>query len=194
MINLGLLRKEGARPRVHGNGFIQLDLDERNRLHIWGDPEIPRQKVSTPIHDHVFGFDSVLVVGRLINIRYDWCPRVWGNMEVYEAECLEGNDTKLTGTEEYGYAQPTGVEIVEWTSRKWQYHMFPFVFHESVATEPTATIIKKDGPTAAQQIGVAPRVLVPRRCVPDNTFDRHSFDEDMLWRIIERTLARSTKS
>lgn len=192
MINLGLLRKEGARPRVHGNGFIQLDLDKRSRLHIWGDPEIPRQKVATPIHDHVFGFESLLLVGRLINIRYNWCARVWGNMEIYEAECRDGSDTKLTGTGEFGYAKPSKVQVIEWKSPVWRYSIFPFCFHESIATEPTATIIKKDGPTAAQDIGLVPRVLVPRFCKPDNDFDRHSFDEDMLWRIIERTLHRST--
>lgn len=189
MINLGLLRKEGSAPRVHGNGFIQLDLDEATRLHVWGDPEIPKQKVSTPIHDHVFGFDSLLVVGRLLNIRYDWHPRVWGDMQIYTAHCREGSDTVLEGTGEYGYAEPTGIEVIEWCSRKWKYRMSPYVFHESIATEPTATIITKDGPTRGR---VPPRVLAPRRCEPDNDFDRHAFDEDMLWRIVERTLHRST--
>jgi len=189
MINLGLLRKEGATPRVHGNGFIQLDLDEESRLHVWGDPEIPKQKVPTPIHDHVFGFESLLLVGRLLNIRYDWHPRTWGNMEIYTVHCREGDDTSLKSTGEFGYAEPTSIEVIEWTSPKWRYRMFPHVFHESIATEPTATIIKKDGPT---QGATPPRVLVPRRGEPDNNFDRHSFNEDMLWQIIERTLHRST--
>jgi len=192
MINLGLLREEGATPRVHGNGFIQLDLDERSRLHVWGDPEIPQQKVSTPIHDHVFGFESVLVVGRLINIRYDWCPRAWGTLEVYTAQCRKGSDTQLNGTKDYGYAEPTKVEVLNWCGPVWQYRVHPFDFHESIATEPTVTIIKKNNFTLEQGSTHTPRVLVPRRSKPDNTFDRHSFDEDMLWRIIEKTLARST--
>lgn len=192
MINLGLLRKEGVVPRVHGNGFIQLDLDEATRLHIWGDPEIPKQKVLTPIHDHVFGFESMIVVGRMINIRYDWCPRTWGNMQIYTAHCREGSDTMLKATGHFGYAKPSGTEVIEWSSPKYSYRMFPHVFHESIATEPTATIIKKDGPTASQGNPVLPRVLALHNRKPDNDFDRHSFDEDMLWHIIERTLNRST--
>lgn len=54
------LRAVGERPRVHGNGFIQLDVTPRTRLHFWS-PEIPRQKVATPIHDHVFGFVSYVI-------------------------------------------------------------------------------------------------------------------------------------
>lgn len=192
MINLGLLRQEGAVPRVHGNGFIQLDLDERSRLHIWGDPEIPRQKVPTPIHDHVFGFESLLLVGRMINIRYDWCARVWGDMEIHMVECREGSDTKLNPTGEFGYPKPSKVQVVEWATREWRYQMLPFCFHESIVTEPTVTIIKKAAPTLQQGAVHTPRVLVSRHHTPDNDFDRHSFDEDMLWRIIERTLYRST--
>jgi len=75
MINLKKVRADGGRPRVHGNGFVQLDLTERSRLHIWGDPRIPKQKVATPIHDHVFGFESTIIVGRVISLTYAVTPR-----------------------------------------------------------------------------------------------------------------------
>ena len=65
-----LERLRELEPRVHGNGFIQCDLPHRKRLHIWGHPAIPRQKVSSPIHDHVFSFASIVLVGRLVNIVY----------------------------------------------------------------------------------------------------------------------------
>src|SRR3546814_6146607 len=67
-LDLKAVRERGGRPRVHGNGFIQLDLTERGRLHIWGAPRIPRQKTATPIHDHVFGFESTVAVGRPVNL------------------------------------------------------------------------------------------------------------------------------
>ncbi len=60
---------QGKVPRVHGNGFIQLDLTDRTRLHVW-HPSVPRQKVATQIHDHVFSFESCCIVGRLINVVY----------------------------------------------------------------------------------------------------------------------------
>src|SRR5512146_542220 len=52
-------------PRVHGNGFIQLDITPTVRLHLWGDARIPRQRVATTIHDHAFGFTSRVVLGSL---------------------------------------------------------------------------------------------------------------------------------
>ena len=95
MINLEAVRASGSRPRVHGNGFIQLDLTERSRLHVWGDPRIPRQKVSTPIHDHVFGFTSTIIVGRLINVIYDVELRRFGDFNIFTPEIREGEDTVL---------------------------------------------------------------------------------------------------
>lgn len=64
------LQRFSTKPYVHGNGFIQLNTPRGNRYHFWGHPGIPRQSVSTPIHDHVWGFRSTVLCGRLVNIRY----------------------------------------------------------------------------------------------------------------------------
>lgn len=50
--------------RIHGNGFIQADLGEDLRIHVW-HPDLPKQKVSTPIHNHCFSFSSRVVVGAI---------------------------------------------------------------------------------------------------------------------------------
>ena len=54
----------GSEPRLHGNGFIQLDLGDDQRLHIWSPDLPPAQRVSTQIHDHQF-FDSLPGLRRL---------------------------------------------------------------------------------------------------------------------------------
>src|SRR3546814_5268128 len=97
-LDLKAVRERGGRPRVHGNGFIQLDLTERGRLHIWGDPRIPRQKTATPIHDHVFGFESTVVVGRLVNLVFSIVYCESGGFEVYAPSIREGEDTVLGPT------------------------------------------------------------------------------------------------
>jgi hypothetical protein len=56
-------------PRIHGNGFLQVDLDERRRLHVW-DHRFPRQRTDSSIHDHAFSFDSRVLAGTLININF----------------------------------------------------------------------------------------------------------------------------
>jgi hypothetical protein len=74
MINTAVLKERGVRPRVHGNGFIQVDLTADTRLHVWGDKRIPRQNVYTPIHDHVFGFESTISVFSM-ETTASTCPR-----------------------------------------------------------------------------------------------------------------------
>ena len=189
MINLKKVRADGGRPRVHGNGFIQLDLTERSRLHIWGDPRIPRQKVATMIHDHVFGFTSTIIVGRLINVVYAVELRPHGDYQVYVPEVREGEDTVLNPTPRHVIAEPVHVDMINRNSGSRKYGILPFEFHESFAPDgPAATIIVKDAPTQAQGAKEKPRVLVPVDQVPDNEFNRYDADEGELWHIIEQTL------
>ena len=63
---------EGFAPIVHGNGFLIVPLDgsNRRRVHIWGHPGLPRQKVATPIHNHRFNFISTCLAGRVFNLTY----------------------------------------------------------------------------------------------------------------------------
>lgn len=187
MINLAEVRAQGSRPRVHGNGFIQLDLTDRSRLHIWGDPRIPRQKVSTPIHDHVFGFTSTAIVGRLVNVIYTIEHRTFGEFRVYVPEVREGEDTILKPTSMRVLIKPVRVDVVAWGRSGNKYSMIAGEFHETFAPDgPAATIMQKDDIPKAQ--GVLPRVLVPITQTPDNDFNRYDADEDVLWRVIEDTL------
>lgn len=194
MINLKAVRATGSKPRVHGNGFIQLDLTDRTRLHIFGDPRIPRQKVATMIHDHVFGFTSTIIVGRLINVVYCTEPREHGDYRVYIPEIREGEDTILKPTSMQVVVNPIHVDIINWNSGSRKYGILPFEFHESFAPDgPAATVIIKTDRTQAQGAERLPRVLVPVDKVPDNDFNRYDADEDLLWRIIEQTLKGRTR-
>lgn len=192
MINLKAVRATGARPRVHGNGFVQLDLTKAARLHIWGDPRIPKQKVATPIHDHVFGFESTILVGRVISLMYHVTPREHGDFRVYVPKIREGEDTILTPTDMTVVIEPAYVDTTNWNSGTRKYKFPIFVFHEMLIPEPSATIMIKDGPTLAQGAKASPHVLCPVDKVPDNVFNRYDADEDLLWRIIEDTLKRKS--
>jgi hypothetical protein len=195
MINLKAVRAMGNRPRVHGNGFIQLDLTERSRLHIWGDHRIPRQKVATSIHDHVFGFESTVIVGRVINVVYAVEAREHGDYRVYVPKVREGEDTILKPTAMQVVADPIHVDMTDWRSSSRKYGIIMGEFHETVAPDgPAATIIIKDDLTQAQGNDKAlPRVLCPIGLEPDNVFNRYDADPDLLWRIIEQTLQGRTR-
>ncbi len=169
----------GHRPRVHGNGFIQLDLGEQKRLHIWGHPAIPRQIVDTGIHDHRFDFTSTVIAGRLINARYH--PGNATRYKIYTPQTREGEDTILCETgASMMVANPTMIMVREGE----KYGMFARDFHESFTDRPSATVMTKLGSTHPE----APRVLVPLGKEPDNDFNRNVFENDFLWGIIKEVI------
>lgn len=49
---------------LHGLGFIQIKLDDNQRLHIW-HPDLPRRKCfeHSNIHNHRFAFKSTVLKG-----------------------------------------------------------------------------------------------------------------------------------
>ena len=200
MIDLKSVRASGGIPRVHGNGFIQLDLTKTTRLHVFGDPRIARQKTRTPIHDHVFSFESRVIVGRLINIVYEFTERPkqspTAEFRIYSSQIDEGDNTVLVPGDTYGSVSPVQTDMVMASTCMGgnKYDMPAYWFHESIPLDgPVATIITKQGPTQAQGGGV-PRIAVPVGVEPDNEFDRHrDMPESLLWSIIEETLAGRTR-
>lgn len=56
---------------LHGLGFIQVQLQGDQRLHVW-HPDLPRRRCfeHSAIHNHRFSFDSHVLVGEQINISY----------------------------------------------------------------------------------------------------------------------------
>jgi len=173
--------QHGPRPRVHGNGFIQLDLSETVRLHVWGHRDIPRQAVPTQVHDHTFNFRSRVLVGAITNVVYGAIDDPDGSFMVYEAQPNVGEDTRLVST-------GRRVRLVE-CSRLWiqagdSYLMAAGEFHESIVSRPTATVITK----TATQLRPIGRTLVPVGAQPDNAFNRYGESPEKLWRIIAEVL------
>ena len=175
-----LAREVGAKPRVHGNGFIQLDLSERKRLHIWGDRRVPCQAVPSTMHDHTFSFRSTVFRGQLVHRSIYLLPLAQGAYRKYTAVTNQGDDTRLIASEKR-YDAVIGREELfkegdsyEFSARK---------FHETVILWPCVTVIDKDGPTLAQG-GPSPNVLIPFNLEPDNTFNRYQVPTELLWQVI----------
>lgn len=170
-------------PRVHPNGFIQLDLNRSDRLHVWHPRNPYRQKTYHTVHDHVFGFASICFSGRLVNVAYDVSPDPAGTHVLWQAECTDGEESVLrpaTGEPvrlRYRYA-----EVVQ----PGETYNFPaFQFHEPLFGEPSLTIIRKHDKTAHEGNPLHPLIAVPIGVVPDNDFRRDAVDVDVLWDLIE---------
>lgn len=178
---------EESRPRVHGNGFIQVDLTPTHRAHYWGHPDIPRQKKRSPIHDHIFGFMSCVLKGRLVNIEY--VTTMGEDFDIWQP--VRGGPFNKDVLEQAKGTAPVGIDVhhcdVMLPNRfQSQYHMPPFRFHETHTDEPAVTIIEKDGPIRSPNY--LPRILVPHGGSPDVEFDRYAAPEETLWGIIKEII------
>lgn len=177
----------GQLPRVHGNGFIQLDVTPETRMHFWGNCEIPRANPMTPIHDHVFDFTSAVLLGEVLNINYNEHPSPTGLYDVNKAAPVKLGEN--------GWAVlPTG-ERLDLTIRNMNqvgagdgYFMPKNVLHQSICDGPCVTVITKLAPSLAQNPdGPKPRVLCLHRLDAfDIRFRRDGFDANKLWDIIRQ--------
>ena len=163
--------------RVHGNGFLQLDIDKDTRLHFWGDPRIPKQKVDSGWHDHTFTFFSSVLKGQLKHISYKVVSDPCGGFEGYRATPREGSDTKL---EKVGRRFNLYVDEMLTINEGESYGFAQFKTHYSTTDKPTITLMKKMPEAKGMSF---PVVYCPVGLEPDNTFNRHGFDQELLYRI-----------
>lgn len=179
------LRATNRRPRVHGNGFIQLDLTEdgSTRLHVF-DQDIPRQTVATPIHDHVFNMRSTVLCGTLIHEVLEPVPDEDGTHVVYKAQQEPGTQNTILKPSS---GLPCLLEVEErLILGEGSVYLFPAgKLHQTDHRGTTVTIMEKV--KATLDYG-RPRVLVPVGQEPDNAFHRDSFESEFLWQFIEKGL------
>ena len=178
------LRSAGSGPRVHPNGFIQVDLSAQLRLHVW-HPLLPyRQRTYHPVHDHTFDIMSHVYSGRLVNVCYAIVPDEDGTHVRWQVEEVAGTDTELRPTGgrvrlAYQYAEPV---------QPGEGYEFPaYQFHESMANEPTLTIMEKRNRAGLKEGAdcQGASVIVPVGVEPDNEFRREDADPAVLWKLIE---------
>lgn len=195
------LRSAPRYPRVHPNGFIQLDLDggevngsghlvTRRRLHVFPDIPIARQATDNPIHDHIFDMRSTVICGALLQWRRDYTLDHDGvpTHQIWTADYRNLHDTEL---------RPTGVLVSESDSSCEEvitggsYLQPAFTFHETKWRGLTATLMEKPLVYASFR----PRVLCRIGEEPDNDFAREGCDEEeVLWDLIRRALEKARQS
>lgn len=191
----------GQNPRVHPNGFIQLDLEPvegswgeskkrghsgaSTRLHIWNPPEmlLPHQETVNEIHDHVFDMESRVIKGILTQQLY-WF--VIGSIhpdthEIYRAVYDKASNSRL---------EPSGIQGTLITANREvvlagrSYTQPAFSLHDSQASGTVVTLMTK---TEIHEGDAT--VVCPIDNPPDNEFDRATAaPESVLWDAIERSI------
>lgn len=172
-------------PRVHPNGFLQLDLDLEGvrRLHVW-DSRLPRQSVRTPIHDHAFSFRSEVIAGELTNLTYEVEQNDGGDYEFWQRVKGEGEETTLASSGERYTIRLGNTAVI---SAGCEYEFKARDFHDTVCVDGTVTVIEKLGYDKQHQ----PGVMVPTGLTPDNNFSRSAMSETLLWELLRQDISDS---
>lgn len=175
------LRDSDVTPRVHGNGFIQVDLLEKDcRLHIWPEPKLETQKVYTGIHNHNFSFTSKILLGTLLHIEYEGVKQsISGFHHVYKTIPRDREDKGLILASPHRYN--LGKSRWFWLGQGSQYDFEYGKFHDSKGLGLTATLMRKKKVEPLTEV----YVLCNYNEVPDNDFNRYQYTPEALWPIIE---------
>ncbi|MBL4835771.1 MAG: hypothetical protein JKY26_17610 [Pseudomonas sp.] len=172
------------RITLHGLGFIQVQLEADQRLHVW-HPELPRRSCfeHSAIHNHRFNFVSKVLVGTQINIDYAVTKDPDGSHIRY---LHEGPRTANGGRPwvNDGFVHINQVRINDIPAGS-EYFIWAHHFHR---TEPggsgkVATLMKKCGESdnGAHSLCLA-------GYEPDADFDRFQWSEQQLWEVVQDVL------
>lgn len=169
---------------LHGLGFVQVQLQGDQRLHVW-HPELPRRACfeDSAIHDHRFNFISRVLVGTQINHCYWLMHNPEGEFVLYlhEGKRTAGGGRPWTPDGRADLVHETTFKIEagnDYNTQAYEYHR----------TEPggdgrVATIMQKRGdyPAGAHstcRYGVQ----------PDTEFDRYQWPATRLWEVVRDVL------
>lgn len=195
-VYLEQLKNEKVPIRVHGNGFVQIQVNEDSRIHVWS-PLITKQVVYTGIHDHRADFVSSVWYGVIYNRWYT--PNIIEKhkrpadalYKVYEAvptnRGLQDENTLLVSTNSWviGGMNP----VTETYQLGTSYFMPRYDFHETIVKRLAITNIFKFN---SDKVHI-PRVLVKVEEQSSNEFDRQGTSEDQLWSSVLGVVSEEIK-
>jgi hypothetical protein len=172
------------RITLHGLGFIQVQLEADQRLHVW-HPELPRRRCfeDSAIHNHRFSFVSKVLVGTQINTDCQVTPDEAGSHISY----IHEGPRSANGGRPW---VPDGKVRVAELRRKevgagQEYFIWAYHHHH---TQPggngkVATVMRKlgEGEKGAHSLCLA-------GVEPDADFDRFQWSEQQLWEVLQDVL------
>ncbi|NWD49070.1 hypothetical protein [Pseudomonas gingeri] len=166
---------------LHGLGFVQVQLEGGQRLHVW-HPDLPRRTCfeHSAIHDHRFDFVSRILIGKQRNIEYH---DVWAEDGNYVMYLHEGARTPNGGRPWVPDGRTNMILSYDVIILPGQvYSQIAYKYHR---TEPqgdgkVATIMQK---TWEGQKGAHSTCLAG--VTPDTDFDRYQWPPTRLWEIVE---------
>jgi hypothetical protein len=164
---------------LHGLGFIQVKLPNKNRLHVW-HPDLPRRRCFeySAIHNHRFGFVSRVLIGTQVNQRYTASENDNG---AYDLISHDGPRSPKGGRQSYvsGRADFIAFGDEERINAGQIYIMPALAFHATPNSGVVVTLMEKliEGTIHAHS-------AIRHGYVFDQDFDRFQLSEDRLWSFV----------
>jgi len=121
---------------LQGFGMLRTYIGHSHRLHIW-DSRYSVPNVSD-IHTHPWNFDSTVVAGRMINLRYERRNDNSNSHMEQIIKCGEGGG--LCGVPKREYLVCSGSESL---SEGESYHQEAHEIHRSIPESGTVTLVKR---------------------------------------------------
>lgn len=184
------MRTDGKQPRFHGNGFIQLYLDDRTRLHIWTPSLPPLRNHNATIHTHRYDMASTVICGLLKHTTYDVWPFIDGadNQDRCKVVRLTGaseTDRKMPGeVDDLEYAYQARHEYVLGAGSQYTFGQDLFHSSDNGYDGTTATVFKKIGEDAPE---FAKILLLGSEAQPTHAFDPATQpSQEAMWSVIEK--------
>ncbi|MBU1282848.1 MAG: hypothetical protein KJ989_15415 [Gammaproteobacteria bacterium] len=167
---------------LHGLGFIQVQLQANQRLHVW-HPALPRRRCfeHSAIHNHRFNFTSRVLIGQQINIKF----KAIDADEDTATHLLYLHEGPRTANGGRPWTPNAPVAMFEHNRNVidagTEYDMWAYDFHRTepggdgrVATLMTKTGEGKHGAMSSCRIGIE----------PDTDFDRFQLPPAELWGFV----------
>lgn len=112
-LSYAALKETGAVPHWFGLGFVQLKLNQKQRMHFW-HPEHHKNVADEEVHNHRYSFTSKIIVGEMIHETWTYEQNENGDAECIEVCCKPGHsgEPKIVSrgfmTMSGRYAMPAG--------------------------------------------------------------------------------------
>lgn len=170
------LRQSGCIPHWFGLGFIQLKLNDTQRLHFW-HPDLVQDVSEEELHDHRYEFTSKVLVGELTHQVFEYVEFPLGDHEMVRVACEPGKDVDPIPLSR-GTIHDAGTYVMKTGS---QYTFPPTGFHRTIATRAVTLLTR--GPKVAEFARVIRKIDEPSVC----PFARE-IPEEELWDYIDDLL------
>jgi len=94
-LDINYLKSLGVKPAWFGLGFIQLKLNETQRMHFW-HPHLMQNVPDEEIHDHRYDFTSHILKGSMTHEVWEFIEGKSGPFDLMEVSCKPGVEADPT--------------------------------------------------------------------------------------------------